>query len=326
MRAIIPVAGIGTRLRPHTYTLPKVLLNVAGKPILGHILDELEEQGVEEITVIVGYMSELVEEFVSKYYNFKTTFVLQKELKGLGHSIWMARDTYSSDEPVLIILGDTIFEFDLKDATKHGTSSLGVKEVEDPRRFGVVETDGKFITQLVEKPEHPKSNLAIVGLYYIHNSGLLKESLDELVEKDIKTRGEYQLTDALQLMIDKGEKFTTFGVDGWYDCGKSETMLDTNRFLLNKKSRMEDIPETIIIPPVYIGTGVEIERSVIGPYATIAQGSKVKNSIIRNSIVGDDAIVTNSLLENSIIGNNAQLRGHFSQFNIGNASEINTSK
>lgn len=326
MRAIIPVAGIGTRLRPHTYTLPKVLLNVAGKPILGHILDELEEQGVEEITVIVGYMSELVEEFVNTHYNFKTTFVLQEERKGLGHSIWMARDTYSGDEPVLIILGDTIFEFDLKDATKHGTSSLGVKEVEDPRRFGVVETEDGFITKLVEKPEHPKSNLAIVGLYYIHNSGLLKDSLNELVEKDIKTRGEYQLTDALQLMIDKGEKFTTFGVDGWYDCGKSETMLDTNRYLLDRKSRSHDIPETIIIPPVYIGSGVEIERSVIGPYATIAQGAKVKNSIIRNSIVGDDATVTNSLLENSIIGNEAILRGHFSQFNVGNSSEINTTK
>lgn len=326
MRAIIPVAGIGTRLRPHTYTLPKVLLNVAGKPILGHILDELEEQGVKEITVIVGYLSELVEEFVKTHYSFDATFVLQEDRKGLGHSIWMARESYSDDEPVLIILGDTIFEFKLEDATKFGTSSLGVKEVEDPRRFGVVETDGKFITKLVEKPEHPKSNLAIVGLYYIHNSGLLKECLNELVENDIKTRGEYQLTDALQLMIEKGEKFTTFGVDGWFDCGKSDTMLETNRFLLDRKSRSADIPETIIIPPVYIGTGAEIERSVIGPYATIAQGAKIKNSIIRNSIVGDDASVTSMLLENSIIGNSASVRGHFSQFNVGDSSEINSSK
>ena len=210
MRAIIPVAGVGTRLRPHTYTLPKVLLNVAGKPILGHILDELIRQGVDKATIVTGYMGKLVQKFVNDRYDIDFTFVSQKESLGLGHAIWTARETFG-DEPIMIILGDTIFDVDLSDALKSGFSSLGVKKVDDPRRFGVVESgaDG-FIKNLVEKPQNFVSNMAIVGLYYIKNPAMLRQSLEELINKDIRTKSEYQLTDALRLMLEKGEKFTTF--------------------------------------------------------------------------------------------------------------------
>ncbi|MBL7997319.1 MAG: NTP transferase domain-containing protein [Candidatus Kapabacteria bacterium] len=322
MRAIIPVAGYGTRLRPHTYSLPKVLLNVAGKPILGHILDTLLLQGITQATIIVGYMADLVQEYVTKNYDMDVTFVHQETPLGLGHSIWCARETYGS-EPVFIILGDTIFDVDLALAIGSKFNTLGVKEVEDPRRFGVVELSKGFVTRLIEKPDVPTSHLAIVGLYHIVNSALLKQCLDEIVEGNIRTRNEYQLTDALQMMVERGEKFTTFPVDGWYDCGKPETMLDTNKYLLERMTSPPVREGTVIIPPVFIAENATIERSVIGPYATVAAGATVRDAQIRNSIVSDGATVTGSLLEDSIIGNNAVVRGHFKRLNVGDSSEIN---
>lgn len=323
MRAIIPVAGVGTRLRPHTYTLPKVLLNVAGKPILGHILDEVINQGIDKATIVTGYMGKLVQKFVNDRYNIDFTFVSQKESLGLGHAIWTARETFG-EEPIMIILGDTIFDVDLSDALKSGYSSLGVKEVDDPRRFGVVESGSNgFIKNLVEKPQKFISKMAIVGLYYIKNPVLLRQCLEEIINKDIKTKSEYQLTDALRLMLEKGEKFTTFHCEGWYDCGKPETLLDTNRYLL-EKNQIACFPEkTVMIPPVYIAPNATVERSVIGPYATVADGAIVKDSIVRNTIISDGATVESCLLEESIIGNNAVVRGNFYNLNVGNSSEIN---
>ena len=325
MKAIIPVAGVGTRLRPFTYTLPKVLLNVAGKPILGHILDALQAHEIDEATIIVGYMGDLVEEYVRKHHSLKVNFIYQEERLGLGHSIWIARENIMGDEPLLIILGDTIFDVDLSLATNSGFSTLGVKSVEDPRRFGVVEMEKGFISRLIEKPEHPTSNLALVGLYFINNPGLLVNCLDEMIEKNIRTRDEYQLTDALQMMIDRGEKFTTFPVEGWYDCGKPETLLSTNRYLLDGMSIPYPIDGTVIIPPAFVSPKAHIERSVIGPYATVAAGARVVDSVVKDSIISDGATVTASMLEQSIIGNNAIVKGKFSRLNVGDSSEIDRS-
>jgi len=323
MRAIIPVAGVGTRLRPHTYTLPKVLLNVAGKPILGHILDALIAQGIEKVTIVSGYMRKLVEEYVRTTYKIHVEFSKQKESLGLGHAIWTAKETFG-DEPLMITLGDTIFDVDLSLATKSKMSSIGIKKVDDPRRFGVVVKNSRgLITQFIEKPQKPVSNDAIVGLYYIANPNLLKECLNEIIHKDIKTAGEYQLTDALQLMLSKGEKFGTFPVDGWFDCGKPETLLGTNRHLLEKAKQPKPIKGVVIVPPVFIAPNATIERSVIGPYATVANNATVSDSVVRDSIISDGATVSCSLLENSIIGNNAYVRGNFNRLNVGNSSEIN---
>lgn len=323
MRAIIPVAGVGTRLRPHTYTLPKVLLNVAGKPILGHIIDAISTQGIDKITVVTGYMGKLVQEYVNERHKIEAEFVPQRESLGLGHALWVAKDKFNS-EPILIILGDTIFDVDLSLAYNSGFSSIGVKVVEDPRRFGVVELDSDgFITHFIEKPEIPTSNLAIVGIYYIKNTNLFKECLDELIKSDIKTKGEYQLTDVLQLMLQKGEKFKTFLVDGWYDCGKPETLLSTNRYLLEKEERNYSMKDAIVIPPSFIAHNAVVERSIIGPYVTVAEGAIVSDSVVKNSIISDGAIVTSSLLEESIIGNNAIVKGNFYHLNVGNSSEVN---
>ena len=324
MHAIIPVAGVGSRLRPHTYTLPKVLLNVAGKPILGHILDRLRSDGVTSATIVVGYMGNLVEAYVrTHYHDLKTNFVTQDELLGLGHSIWVARESFPpKGEPLLIILGDTIFDVDLKPVFASQTSSLGVKIVDDPRRFGVAELSGGFISRLVEKPEKPATNLAVVGLYYIKDPLKLLKALNTLVEGNHKTKGEFQLTDALQMLIEGGEKFTTFQVDGWYDCGKPETLLSTNRHLLTQHPKDRKIEGVVTIPPVYIAANAVIRNSIIGPFATIGEKAHVNDSIIRNSIMGDESSVSGVLLDNSIVGNNGAVKGGFKRVNAGDSSEV----
>ncbi|PKL85777.1 MAG: nucleotidyl transferase [Ignavibacteriae bacterium HGW-Ignavibacteriae-1] len=323
MRAVIPVAGVGTRLRPHTYSLPKVLLNVAGKPILGHILDALVEQSITKATIITGYMGKLVENYVvENYKSINFDFVVQEERLGLGHAIWTGRNTYGTD-PLVIILGDTIFDVDLSRLTVKGSNTIGVKEVEDPRRFGVVVLNKKGkIERLVEKPEQFVSNLAIVGLYSIEDSKLLSACLDEMIKNNIRTRGEYQLTDALQMMIEKGAEFSTTNVEGWFDCGKPETLLNTNRFLLDRKPPSRQFPDSIIIPPSFVAATAVIERSVIGPYASVADGAVVKDSIVRDSIISNYAKVQSSLLEQSIIGNEAEVKGHFNRLNVGDSSQI----
>jgi glucose-1-phosphate thymidylyltransferase len=322
MHAIIPVAGIGTRLRPHTFTHPKVLLNVAGKPILGHILDKIISEGVTDATIVVGHMGDKIMEFVrAAYPHFPVTFAEQEMPLGLGHAIYTARHALGKD-PVLIILGDTIFDVDLRPVLRRPVTALGVKTVEDPRRFGVAETSNGFITRLVEKPEKPTSNLAVVGLYHIHNTPLLRMCLDDVVSNDIRTKGEYQLTDVLQMMIDRGETMETFHVEGWYDCGKPETLLSTNRALLQKHSTFRPIDGVVITEPVYIAPNATLSNCVIGPNTTVGDGAEISESVLRNTIIGSHARVSRVLLENSIIGNAAVVRGSYKRFNVGDSSEI----
>ncbi len=322
MRAVIPVAGIGTRLKPHTYSTPKVLLNVGGKPILGHILDKLLKEGLTKSTFIIGYLGEMIKDYVEKEYpQLKSDFIVQEEMHGLGHAIYMAAPTFD-EEDIFVILGDTLFDVDLSYVFKSKYSSLGVKEVDDPRRFGVAIVEDNFIKKLVEKPQDPVSNLALVGLYYFNNAQSLKAALNELVEKDIRTKGELQLTDAIQIMIDKGEKITTFPVEGWYDCGKPETLLSTNQYLLSQTDKGRDIKSVVVNKPVFIADDAVIRNSVIGPYTTIASGTVVEDSIIRNSLIGAGAKVSKAMLENSIIGDNSVIQGSFKRLNSGNSTEI----
>jgi glucose-1-phosphate thymidylyltransferase len=322
MRAIIPVAGIGTRLKPHTSSTPNVLLNVGGKPIIAHILDKLLEEGINKATFVIGHLGDMIKEYVEKTYpSMKSSFIEQESMEGLGHAIYTAIPTFD-DEENFIILGDTIFDVDLKNVFKNKISSLGVKEVEDPRRFGVAVLKNGYVEKLVEKPQTPVSNLALVGLYYVSHKKALVNCLNELVEKNIRTKGELQLTDALQIMIENGEKVTTFPVEGWYDCGKPETLLSTNQFLLNKKSFYKNMHNVVINQPVFIAEDAEIVNSVIGPYATIASGCKIKECIIKNSIIDSNSQVEKALLDNSIIGSNAFVRGTYKRLNSGDSSEV----
>lgn len=322
MKVIIPAAGVGTRLQPHTHTMPKALVQVAGKPILGYILNELSVLDVEELIIIVGYMGDKIKNYVDTHYNFKkTTYVEQKKRLGLGHAINLARD-YVEGHPVLITLDDTIFEMDLATIVQDNYSYIGAKEVDDPRRFGVIELENGFIKRLIEKPENPPTNLAIVGVYYIQNSSLLFECLQKLIDEDIRTKNEYQLTDGLQMMLERGEKLKVAPVSGWHDCGKPDTLLATNRYLLEKNSPNYSVHNSIIIPPVFIADTAEIENSLIGPFVSIADGSKVNQSIIKDSIINENAKVGNALLTQSLIGENVLVSGQYSRLNVGGCSQI----
>lgn len=328
VHALIPVAGVGSRLRPHTYSAPKVLVHVAGKPILGHILDELKDMGIKRLTLIVGYLGDMIRDYVDSTYNFETTYVHQEELRGLGHAIHLTRDVARNEERLLIVLGDTIFKCDLRTVLSSEESLIGVKEVNDPKRFGIIELEGDRISAMVEKPDDPKTNLAIVGIYFMTQPSLLYDSLDELIASGKTTKGEYQLTDALQMMINRGTKFRPFLVEGWYDCGKPETLLETNREILakerpfNASNHDASYPNSIINQPVSIAPTALVDSSIIGPYVTVADGAIIKNSVIRDSIISRKASVSNILLERSIISDNAKVESKPYRLNVGDSSEL----
>ncbi|HDS01358.1 MAG TPA: nucleotidyl transferase, partial [candidate division Zixibacteria bacterium] len=304
------------------HTAPKALLHVAGKPLLWHILDSLKELDFEEITFVIGFLGDKIIDYVKKNYDFKSRFVEQEELLGLGHAINIAIDDDERD-PVLAVLGDTIVEMNWDGIIGKDKNFLGVRQVEDPRRFGVAEVEGNRILKLWEKPQDPPSNLALVGVYYIKDTQLLKDSLREIIKSNIKTKNEYQVTDAFQVMLEKGAEMYTFEIEGWYDCGKSETLLETNRHLLDVcKECAPDIEGSVVIPPVFIDKSAKIKNSIIGPYASIAAGVTIKNSIVRDSIISVDAIVVNGLLTGSLIGDHAEVQGHFERLNVGDSSQI----
>lgn len=327
MKVIIPVAGAGTRLRPHTHTTPKVLISVAGKPMIGHILDQLIGLPIDQIVMVVGQMGDKIKEYVDGNYKFKVKYIVQQEAKGLADAIYLSRDAVKKDD-ALIILGDTVFSTDFKKLLSKKNSQIGVKEVSDPRRFGVVEHQKGKITKLVEKPEHPKSNLAIVGIYLIKDMPKLYNAISTLMEKNIRTKGEYQLTDALQLLIGRGQTMETFAVDGWYDCGKPETLLDTNRQLLDRHSRKSGkkrMVGVVINHPVSIDPSARIEKSVIGPYVSVAAGSRIKNAVISDTIIGQNVYLDSIMLQQSIIGDNAVVRGKQRKLSVGDGSEVDLS-
>lgn len=327
LRVVIPVAGVGTRLRPHTYTLPKVLVPVAGRPMLGHILEELRAYDVDEVTLVIGYLGGLVRDYVTKAFPFKFRFIEQAEMKGLGHAIWLTKPQEEEKSgPLLIVLGDTLFDADFKSILDSDSNWIGVREVEDGRRFGIVELEGDRIKAMVEKPEHPPTNLAIVGIYLIQDPDHLYKCLDRVVEGDVRSAGEIQLTDALSQMLDENAVMKPFKIDAWYDCGKPETLLDTNRRILDRDHKRGSLKAeaggtgAVIRPPVAIGPDVTIENSVVGPHVTLQSGVVVKNSLIRDSILDEGAHVESAHLGGSIIGAKAVVTGYAQALNIGDSS------
>ncbi len=322
MKVIIPVAGIGSRLRPLTHTAPKVLLRVAGKPILGHVLDGLKGLKIDEVIFVIGFMGEKIQDYVRRNYRFRSTFVRQKELKGLGYAIYLATRGVKKGEPVLIILGDTVFEMNLRQVVKENQDALGLKDVDDPKRFGIVELKNGYASRLIEKPDKPTGKKALVGVYYFRSGEVLKKALWEIISEGIRTKGEYQLTDALQLMIDKGVRFRTFEVEGWYDCGKPETLLETNRHLLSKLRKSKDVDGSVIIPPVYLPKNCLVEKSVVGPNVSVGECAIIRDSFVRNSILGEKSEVCHCLLDSSLVGNHSRVLGKFQKLYVGDSSEV----
>lgn len=319
--AVVPVAGAGTRLRPHTHTYPKVLLTVGDKPIIGHILDDISAAGIKKVCLVVGYLGEKIKEYVSKNYKaLEVTYVEQPEPKGLGHAIWLTRRAVTG--PVVVMLGDTILDADLPRFLGSKEDCIAVKEVADPRRFGVVETKGGYISAMVEKPEHPKTNLAIVGIYSFRNSSLLYNALERLVESGRTTKGEIQFTDALAALVKGGHKIRPVPIEGWYDCGKPETLLETNRHILDRKKFYPKAKNSLIIPPVYISPTAKVANSIVGPYASIGDGARIDSSIVSDSIVNENAQIMNINLGGSLVGPSATVIGRKDQLNVGENSEI----
>ncbi|HEY3248401.1 MAG TPA: sugar phosphate nucleotidyltransferase [bacterium] len=323
MRAIIPVAGMGTRLRPHTHTQPKALMHVAGKPILAHIIDELVTVGIDEVVLVVGYLGEKIEGYVrERYGTLRTHFIPQGEPLGNGHAVYVARE-FLDDSPILIIFGDTIVRGDLA-GFLHGRESLvGVKEVTDPRRLGVVELDGDgYVRRLVEKPADPPSNLAVIGAYFIKEGRSLRAALERLVEEGRQARGEFWLADGLQVMIDAGERMAVFPIEHWYDCGTAESLLEANRDLLEASTPPAWTDGSIVLPPSYVSPSAILQGSVIGPHVSIAEGARVSNSVIRDSIINANALVDGALLEHSLVGEHAVVKGRPGRINVGDSSEL----
>lgn len=326
MKAVILLAGLGTRLRPHTYSKPKPLVQVAGKPVLAHILDSLAELGIEETIFIVGYLGDQIQKYVTDHYpEMPARYVEQSDMKGQAHAILLAKEYI--DGPVLIIFGDTIWETDFTRLGRVQHDGLiYVKEVDDPRRFGVVQMQDGFVTRFVEKPTKFISNLAVVGVYYFRNWQLLMRCIDTLIEKNIQTKGEYFLADAMQLMIEEGASLEVETIPVWEDCGTREAILKTNRYLLTKHADQDrEIPGSVILPPVHISSGASIKNSIIGPYVSISEDATVENSIVHDCIISECAHIENAMLESSLIGKDAHVRGTFERLNVGDSSEVDSS-
>jgi glucose-1-phosphate thymidylyltransferase len=328
MKVIIPLAGKGTRLRPHTHVTPKPMMRVAGKPVMSYVLDELRELGgVEQIIYITGHLKEKVEDFARKSLDIPSVFIEQKVQDGTAGAIALARDYV--DQPVLIIFVDTIFDADLSVVNRTDADGIiWTKEVEDYQRFGVVVTDKDGnMTKIVEKPKTPVSKRANIGLYYIKNWKLLFEGIDHVLASP-QNQGEYYLTDAFQYMIDKGAKIQVIDVEGWYDAGKIETMLETNQTMLEKgRARRPSAAsaDCTIVDPVYIEDNVTLKGSTVGPNVSIGAGSVLENSKVSHSIVGTNAKIIRSTIRNSLVGDDTVLEGITGEVTVGDNSEVRAS-
>lgn len=327
MKAIIPVAGAGTKLRPFTYTQPKPLIPVAGKPIIAFILDQMIEAGIHEFIFVIGHLGEKIKDYLEEQYpQIQKEYIQQHDRQGLGQAILACSELIPPKSDVLIQLGDTILDIDLKVLMHSRHHTLAVRKVSDPRSFGVVEIDDEGqIRKLVEKPQIPKSNLALVGLYFIQNFDILRDALHYNIANNLRTRGEFHLTDGLMQMIERNEKFEIMEVKNWFDCGKKDQLLLTNAIMLGRRNDLQKTPQCdscIIIPPVIIGSDCEIKNSILGPNVTIGDKSKIENSIISEAIVGNYTILESIVLKQSIIGNDAVIRGRAESYNIGDNTEI----
>ena len=325
MKIVIPVAGAGAKLRPHTYTQPKPLIHLAGKTILSFIIDQFIEAGQNDFIFIIGYLGDKIKNYVEEHYpQINANFIVQEERSGTGHAIYLTKELIGENEEMLIVYGDTICDFDLKEVLESKQSLLGVKKVDDPREFGVVEiTPEGIVKGVVEKPKIPMSNLALVGVYKIVET---KKMFDILEKENPSFNEEYHLTSILDSMQANGIQMGVFYVNNWFDCGKKETLLETNAILLSKvEYASEEIPffdNTIIIHPVSIAKDCEIENSIIGPNVTIGENAVIRNSMVTDSIIGSFSVLEKVVLHSSLIGSDAMIKGNSQSLNIGDNTEI----
>ena len=328
MKLILPIAGYGKRMRPHTWSRPKVLIDVAGKPMLGHVLDQFADVGIDEVIYITGWLGDQVKPYVqANYPQFRARFVVQDELVGQSHAIWLARKYISG--PCFIVFADTISRIDLKSMIKQDADGvLGVWQVEDPRRFGIAFTrpDGT-VERCVEKPLSTEHKQAIMGVYYLREGRDLITAIEEQMARKQMLKGEFFLADAFNRMLEKGARFLTEPMTVWQDCGVPSYHLATNRWLLehgNDNSRITFARRvnSTIVPPVYLADDCLIEDSTVGPYAVVERGCRVIGSQIKDTIVMADSVVHDSQLQDSIIGERVVTKGYVGNLNVGDDSQV----
>ena len=325
MKVIIPLAGKGTRLRPHTHTVPKPMLRVAGKPVMDYVMDDVAKlPDVSQVVYITGHLKETVERHVRATYKIPGVYVEQKVQDGTAGAVELARPYV--DQPVLIIFVDTIFDADLSVITNSPDDGIiWTKEVEDYQRFGVVVTDANgHMTKIVEKPSTPISKRANIGLYYIKNWKLLYEGIAHTLRQPAN-KGEFYLTDAFQYMIEHGAKIRVIDVAGWYDAGKLDTLLGTNRVMLEKgrASRpARGLRNVEVTEPVRIEEGATVTDCFVGPNVVIGAGSVVTNCTLRDTIIGERSTVAKCILKDSMIGDAVVLEGVTGAVSLGDNAEV----
>jgi glucose-1-phosphate thymidylyltransferase len=330
IKVLIPMAGLGTRLRPHTWSKPKQLVSVAGKAMIDHVIDSfvtLPDLASIELINIVGYLGEQIEDYLSDHYpDLKTYYVVQEDPRGQSHAIHLAREYLNG--PLLVVFADTLLETNLSFLAEEAAEAvIWVKPVPDPRRFGVVELDENgYVRRLIEKPQEMANNLAVVGFYYFKDSARLLAAIEEQMERQIQIKGEYFLADAINIMLENGLRMRVEKVDVWLDAGTPEALLETNRYLLehgldnSKQARQR--PGIVVVPPVFIHPTAQVHDSIIGPFVSLGAGCRVENSIIRDSILEDEAHAANLVLENSLVGRRALLTRRAATVNAGDNTEV----
>ncbi|HOU97412.1 MAG TPA: sugar phosphate nucleotidyltransferase [Bacteroidales bacterium] len=332
MKIIIPMAGMGKRMRPHTLTIPKPLIPIAGKSIVQRLVEDLKttiSKPIDEIAFVVGDFGKEVEESLCKIAHemgSTCSIYYQNEPLGTAHAVLCAADSLKGE--VVVAFADTLF----RTSSIQGNSAdaiIWVKEVENPSQFGVVKLNNEgIITDFIEKPQTPVSNLAIIGIYYFKSGELLRQELQYLIDHNIKVKGEYQLTDALQNMKNKGLTLKATAIDEWFDCGNKEATLNTTKRILELSTPEQllmpgaQIINSVIIQPCFIGIDAIVENSIVGPYVSIGKQTHVRNSIIKDSIIQRYTHVENLIISNSIVGNNSDISGSFKDLNVGDYNTL----
>ncbi len=333
MKLIVPMAGRGTRVRPHSHVTPKPLLSVKGRRIVERIVDtfarvlpDVPDEGIFVLgpdfgTDIRDQLTEICED-----RDMTPHFPVQETSLGTAHAVGCAEEHLQGAG--IVVFADTLFQID-DDVTFDEEADVVafVREVDDPSRFGVAVRDGERVTKLVEKPDEPISNEALIGIYYMRELSALKGEIDYLIENDMKgAGGEYQLTDAFDRRLQKGDVFTTASVDAWMDCGTIPALLETTGRILDRESddlRQGTVKDSVIHEPVYVGPGATIENAVVGPHVSVEEGGTVKDAVVRDSIVFADGIVENAVLSESVVGRHAAVKQDLQTINVGDHSQIN---
>jgi glucose-1-phosphate thymidylyltransferase len=337
MKIIVPMAGIGSRLRPHTLTIPKPLTVIAGRPIVQRLVEDITavvNQKIDEIAFIIGpaakgFPSNTEQKLldIAAELGAKGSVYVQEEAMGTAHAIYCAKESLSG--PCVIAFADTLFKADFTlDAEADG--AIWVKKIDNPSAFGVVKLENGFITDFVEKPKDFVSDLAIIGIYYLKDGNKLKEEIQYLIDHDIRPSGEFQFTEVLESLKVKGAKFIPGQVDVWMDCGKKDPTVDTNKQVLGFEHKKGTnlvandvvLENSEIIQPCYVGENVVLKNTKIGPFVSIGESSVVENSTITNSLIQTNVMISNAHLDNAMIGNHAKYNGNYTSVSIGDYSEL----